>query len=133
LPDAAAQLQAALGERGGAAVDLLAELVEIESHVSLPDGVRAVGSAVARELGAAGFDCEWRLCEPVTHEPWIAELLLGDTPPERVAPALVAERPGRGGRVLLLGDLDTAHAPGSLARNRSGCRAPARSARASRI
>lgn len=117
MPDAAAQLQAALGERGGAAVDLLAELVEIESHVSLPDGVRAVGSAVARELGAAGFDCEWRPCEPVTHEPWIAELLLGDTPPDRVAPALVAERPGRGGRVLLLGDLDTAHAPGSLARN----------------
>jgi glutamate carboxypeptidase len=114
---AAARLRSSLARRHGDAIDLLAELVEIESHISLPAGVRAVGRTMSRELEAAGFSCEARPCVLPPLEPWIGDILLPDGRPPAIEDAIVASRAGTEARVLLLGDLDTAHAPGSLARN----------------
>jgi len=54
---APALLRAALEGRREELLDLLRSLVEIESHVTQPDGVRRVGHAVAAELERAGCTC----------------------------------------------------------------------------
>jgi glutamate carboxypeptidase len=111
-------LSAALAERTAGGLALLEELVAHESHVSRPAGVRAVADVVCRELATAGFACE-RVppARDAGHERWLVDVMYACAVPGDVADAVVAHRPDTAARVLVLGDLDTAHAPGSLARN----------------
>jgi glutamate carboxypeptidase len=75
-----------------AAVALLQRVVDIESPTEDLAGVRAVGEAFAKELGAIGFSTRW------------VEM----APEMKRAGHLVAETSGtRGKRLLLLGHLDT--------------------------
>jgi glutamate carboxypeptidase len=97
-------------------VELLGELVRAESHVSRPDGVAVVAAIMERELEAAGFACTRRGCLPPP-ESWLTEVMFPEGRPATLPPALVAHRDGPGPRVLIVGDLDTAHPPGSLLRN----------------
>lgn len=96
-------------------MELLGELVRVESHVSRPEGVATVAAIMERELAATGFACERCACPPPP-ESWLTEVMFPEGQPAALAPALVARRDRPGPRVLVLGDLDTAHPPGSLLR-----------------
>jgi glutamate carboxypeptidase len=73
-----------------AAVELLARAVNINSGTMNPDGVRRVGLLFQGELDALGFSTRLVSMDSV-----------------RRGPHLLAEHPGTGPRVLLIGHLDT--------------------------
>lgn len=96
---------------------LLAELVGIESHASQPAGVERVGRLVQQALAGAGVS--WRRVRgrlPDAEEAWLAEVMLPGFDYQAVAEVVVGHREGGPGRVLLLGDLDTAFEPGAARR-----------------
>ncbi len=110
-------LRAAIASRRGEALDLLASLVGIESHASQPEGVAAAGRAVEDALAECGISWERvRGPAPPPEDAWLADLMLPGVAYERVADVHVGRRVGRGSRVLLLGDLDTAFPAGSTLR-----------------
>lgn len=78
------------------AMALLEKVVNINSGTMNFAGVRAVGAALRPEFEALGFKTEW----------------VDGTPFER-AGHLVAEHPGTGPRILLIGHLDTVFEPDS--------------------
>lgn len=93
----------------------LRRLVEIESYATQVEGVAEVGAVVVEDLAGAGL--EWRpvsLLPARPGEEWLGELFLPGRDYDTLAPAIVARKPGRGPRVVLLGDLDTAYQPGAL-------------------
>jgi len=92
LTDTERRIIAAVDARREAAIDLLAETVNIPSATENLAGVRRVGAVYARELEALGFESRWI-----------------DLPAEMArAGHLVAEHRGRRGkRLLLIGHLDT--------------------------
>ena len=92
LTDTERRIAAAVDTRREAAIDLLAETVNIPSATENLAGVRRVGAVYARELEALGFESRWI-----------------DLPAEMArAGHLVAEHRGRRGkRLLLIGHLDT--------------------------
>ena len=115
---AAEDLRSALQRRDAALPALLKELVDIESHASQPGGVVAVGRVMERELVGAGCRVE-RVPGPALgpDQAWLADLMLPEGDYAAIPDVIVARRPGRGSRFgLLLGDLDTALAPGSPGR-----------------
>lgn len=96
---------------------LLAELVGIESHASQPAGVERVGRLVQQALVGTGVS--WRRVRgrpPDAEHAWLAEVLLPGFDYRAVAEVVVGHREGGPGRVLLLGDLDTAFEPGAALR-----------------
>jgi glutamate carboxypeptidase len=96
-PDARtrAALVAAVDSDAPRAVDLLAELVDINSGTFNVPGVRRVGDRLEQEFRALGFTTRRVSMDAVGR-----------------APHLVAElRGGRGGRVLLIGHMDTVFEP----------------------
>lgn len=87
------RIAAAVDRRTDAALELLAETVNVPSATENLAGVRAVGEIYAREFRALGFETRWV-----------------DVPPEmkRAGHLVATHRGKRGGpRLLLIGHLDT--------------------------
>ena len=78
------------------AVQLLERIVNLNSGTLNLTGVRQVGDILRSEFDALGFKTQWI-----------------DGTPFRRAGHLVAEHPGRGPRILLIGHLDTVFEPDS--------------------
>ena len=96
-----------------AMLKLVEELVAIPSHASQPAGTNAVGDRVCRELEAIGFTTERVHGEQLAPERrWLEEFMLPGYVRSKLGDHRVARWRGPGhGRVLILGDLDTAFTP----------------------
>ena len=90
------RIAAAVDQRNAQALALLERVVTINSGTMNFEGVRKVGDAFRVELDALGFSTKWV-----------------DGAGFRRAGHLVAERNGRGPRILLIGHLDTVFEPRS--------------------
>jgi glutamate carboxypeptidase len=90
------RIAAAVDQRNAQALALLERVVSINSGTMNFEGVRKVGDAFKAELDALGFSTKWV-----------------DGSGFRRAGHLVAERNGRGPRILLIGHLDTVFEPRS--------------------
>ena len=90
------RIAAAVDQRNLQALALLERVVTINSGTMNFEGVRKVGDAFRAELDALGFSTKWV-----------------DGAGFRRAGHLVAERNGRGPRILLIGHLDTVFEPRS--------------------
>ncbi len=90
------RIAAAVDQRNAQALALLERVVTINSGTMNFEGVRKVGDAFRAELDALGFSTKWV-----------------DGTGFRRAGHLVAERNGRGPRILLIGHLDTVFEPRS--------------------
>ncbi len=90
------RIAAAVDQRNAQALALLERVVTINSGTMNFEGVRKVGDAFRTELDALGFSTKWV-----------------DGAGFRRAGHLVAERNGRGPRILLIGHLDTVFEPRS--------------------
>ena len=98
-PSLAAQeraIAAAVDRRAPAGVELLERIVNINSGTMNFAGVRRVGDILRAELDQTGFETRWI-----------------DGAPFGRAGHLVAERNGKGPRILLIGHLDTVFEPSS--------------------
>jgi glutamate carboxypeptidase len=86
------RIVAAVDQRTSAALDLLADTVNVQSATENLAGVRAVGEVYAREFRALGFETRWV-----------------DLPVEmkRAGHLVATHQGGRGPRLLLIGHLDT--------------------------
>lgn len=109
-----------------APLDLLAELVEIPSHVSQPDGIAAVASIVGSSLADTGFEA-MPATPPTRRAPeWAERVLCPEVRFDELLDPFVWRRPGEAaGELLILGDLDAA-----LALDPSECRLAVRDGRA---
>src|SRR6476661_1676760 len=96
LSAAERKIVAAVDTRNAQALALLERVVNINSGTMNFAGVRKVGDAFRAELDALGFSTRWV-----------------DGAGFKRAGHLVAERNGRGQRLLLIGHLDTVFEPGS--------------------
>lgn len=115
--EAARLLASAARARRKWAGELLAGLVGTESHASQLDGVNAVGARVVSCLAEAGFAAARRGLRVEEEMPdWLKVVMLPDGGSYAVADCWLADRPGHGAPILLLGDLDTAFPPGTTAR-----------------
>jgi glutamate carboxypeptidase len=90
------RIAAAVDQRNAHALALLERVVNINSGTMNFDGVKQVGAAFRAELDALGFTTKWV-----------------DGAEFKRAGHLVAERNGRGPRILLIGHLDTVFEPRS--------------------
>ena len=90
------RIAAAVDQRNAQALALLERVVNINSGTMNFEGVRKVGDAFKAELDALGFSTKWV-----------------DGAGFKRAGHLVAERNGRGPRILLIGHLDTVFEPRS--------------------
>jgi glutamate carboxypeptidase len=115
---AATALRRHLESERGACLALVEELVGIESYATQRDGVDAVGDVLCRELAAIGYaTARARGGRLPAADRWVEELMVPGYDPAALADHRVARKAGRGrGRVLILGDLDTAFPPGATAR-----------------
>lgn len=86
------RIVAAVDKRTNAALDLLAETVNVQSATENLAGVRTVGDVYAREFRALGFETRW------------VEL---PVEMKRAGHFVATHRGGRGPRLLLIGHLDT--------------------------
>lgn len=87
---------AAVDVNNAGALALLERVVDINSGTHNFPGVRAVGDVFRKELDALGFKTTWI-----------------DGAPFKRAGHLVADHPGKGPRILLIGHLDTVFEPDS--------------------
>ncbi len=97
---------------------LLEKLVTTESHAAHPEGVAAVADTLATELAPLGleFDYTHQSAIPDTRH-WLEELLSPDVAYTELGGTYAATVAGtEPGRLLLLGDLDTAFPVGTLTR-----------------
>ncbi len=107
-----------LGNRQPQLLALLERLVTTPSHAAQPAGVAKVASAVIAELTPIGFEFT-EIPQPGVPQSlrWLEELMSPGVPYGRLGGAYSGFRRGeRAGRLLLLGDLDTAFPPGSPGR-----------------
>ena len=106
----AEQARAWLKRRRPALVAMLERLVSTESHAARPEGVREVASVVIGELASLGFSFTEVPQRPLPDSlRWVEEIMSPGVPYQRLGGAYSGFRPGeRPGRLLLLGDLDTA-------------------------
>ena len=96
-------------------VELLEELVVTESHATHPAGVAAVAATLAAELAPMGFSLEATPQSPVPASlHWLEELFSPGIPYTDLGATYSAHAAGSRGRLLLLGDLDTAFPVGAL-------------------
>lgn len=105
-----------LAARRSRYLELLEQLVTTESHAAHPDGVATVADTVIAELAPLGFQFERtpQSALPVTDH-WLEELLSPGVSYTGLGATYSGSRPGVGaGRLLLLGDLDTAFPVGTL-------------------
>jgi len=113
-----ARLRDHLESRRVTGLALLEELAAIESHATQREGVEAVGDVIARELDQAGFTtCRASGARVPAGDRWVEDLMLPGFDFAGLAAHRVSRKTGPGrGRVLILGDLDTAFLPGAGAR-----------------
>ena len=104
-----------LAERQSALVALLERLVSTESHAAQPSGVAGVASLVIEPLTLLGFSFTEIPQRPLPESlRWLEELMSPGVPYRRLGSTYSGFRRGRQpGRLLLVGDLDTAFPPGS--------------------
>ncbi len=97
--------------------ELLEQLVITESHAAHPAGVAAVAATLATELTPVGFSLEATPQRPVTPSlRWLEELFSPGIPYTDLGATYSGFAAGaEPGRLLLLGDLDTAFPVGALA------------------
>lgn len=109
--------QAWLAKRRPALVALLEELVLTESHAAQPAGVAKVASLVIDNLTPIGFSFTEIPQPPITESlQWLEELMSPGVPYFKLGASYSGFRSGeKPGRLLLVGDLDTAFPPGSPA------------------
>jgi glutamate carboxypeptidase len=113
-----ARLRDYLESQRGAGLGLLEELVAIESYATQREGVEAVGDVIAGQLARIGFTTRRVPGQRVPPgDRWIEALMLPGFDFAGLATHRVSRKTGAGrGRVLILGDLDTAFPPGAGAR-----------------
>lgn len=106
-----------LAERRSALVALLEQLVSTESHAAQPSGVAKVASLVTEQLTPLGFSFTEIPQRPLPVSlRWLEELMSPGVPYDELGSTYSGFRRGRkAGRLLLVGDLDTAFPPGSPA------------------
>jgi len=111
-------LYAHLKSKRDACLRLVEELVRIESYATQTSGVDAVGDFLCGELEAVGYETERVRGERLPlEERWVEELFLPGFDWEQLADHRIARKRGSGtGRVLILGDMDSACPPGALER-----------------
>jgi glutamate carboxypeptidase len=111
-------LRAYLDRERDALFGFTRELVSIESHATQPAGVEAVGDRVAGALEAIGYATTRARGKRLAPEQrWLEEVMLPGFDAAGLADHRVVRKRGSGaGRVLLLGDLDTAFPPGITGR-----------------
>lgn len=100
-------------------LDLLEQLVVIESHAAHPAGVAAVAAVLVAELDPVGFSIEETAQRPIPpSQRWLEELFSPGVPYTDLGSTYSGLGPGASpGQLLLLGDLDTAFPFGSLSEN----------------
>jgi glutamate carboxypeptidase len=97
-------------------VELLELLVVTESHAAHPAGVAAVAETLAAELAPVGFSLEATPQSPVPASlHWLEGIFSPGIPYTDLGATYSGVAAGTGGRLLLLGDLDTAFPVGALA------------------
>lgn len=106
--------QAWLARRRPILASMLKKLVSTHSHASQPAGVAEVASQVIGKLEPLGFSFAERPQRPIpANLHWLEELMSPDVPYCRLGSSYSGFRRGeKPGRLLLLGDLDTAFPPG---------------------
>lgn len=105
-----------LASQQDAMLDLLRDLVAIPSHASQPAGTNAVGDRICKELEAIGYSSRRLHGERLPQEQqWLSALMLPGYDPKKLGDQRVVQWRGAGhGRVLLLGDVDSAFTPDKL-------------------
>ena len=96
-------------------VELLERLVSTESHAAQPEGVAKVASLVIEQLTPLGFSFGEVPQSPIPKSlHWLEELMSPGVPYVELGSTFSGFREGeKPGRLLLVGDLDTAFPPGS--------------------
>lgn len=96
-------------------VELLRRLVDVPSHATQPAGVARVAQLLAEQLEPFGFQFEEHRPGPLPPElSWLETIMSPEAPYHDLASSYVARRAGAApGRLLLLGDLDTAAPEGA--------------------
>ncbi len=111
--NAASVIRGYLDSREKDMLSFVEKLVQINSHGTQPEGTNAVGDAICRELEAIGFVTErvrGKRLPPA--QQWIEECMLPDYDFTNLGDHRIARWQGAGqGKVLVLGDLDTAFLP----------------------
>lgn len=94
-------------------LEFVKRLVAIDSHATQPEGTNAVGDVVCAALEDVGYTSERVRGKPLPPEKrWIEELMIPGYDAAKLGDHRVARIRGNGrGRVLILGDLDTAFTP----------------------
>ncbi|MDH3606405.1 MAG: M20/M25/M40 family metallo-hydrolase [Acidimicrobiia bacterium] len=97
-------------------LDLLEALVTTESHAANPAGVERAAGLVSDELAPLGFEFEASPSPSLPPEDhWLEDLFSPGVPYENLGHTYAASSTGTSpGRLLLLGDLDTAFPTGTL-------------------
>jgi glutamate carboxypeptidase len=110
----ASTLRSYLESRQAAMLEFVKELVDIESYATQTGGTDAVGDRICERLESAGYTTERTHGEPLPPEQqWLEEFMLPGYDRSKLGFQRVARIKGNGhGRVLVLGDLDTAFLPG---------------------
>jgi glutamate carboxypeptidase len=118
MVDVAIRIREWLRTEEGRLLELLEHLVTTESHTAHPAGVAAVADALIGELAPLSFEFESSRPSPlVPADKWLEEIFTPGVPYESLGPTYVGSSPGtHPGKLLLLGDLDTAYPLGSIER-----------------
>src|SRR5438128_4022 len=109
----AAAIRRYLESQQSAMLEFVKKLVGIDSHATQPEGTNAVGDAVCGELESIGYTTERVRGKPLpADQRWLEELMIPDYDANKLGDHRVAHIRSSGrGRVLVLGDLDTAFTP----------------------
>ena len=110
----ASTIRSYLESQRPAMLELVKELVNIESYATQPGGANAVGDRLCRELENIGYTTERVHGKPLPpDQKWLEDFMLPGFDRTQLGDQRVARWRGSGrGRALVLGDLDTAFLPG---------------------
>jgi glutamate carboxypeptidase len=97
-------------------LELLEQLVTTESHASHPEGVAEVAGTIINELSPLGFEFTTTASPPLPPEDhWLEDVFSPGVPYHQLGSSYSALAAGSAtGKVLMLGDLDTAFPTGTL-------------------